>query len=161
MGRAADLVRHQRRMGGNLDILIEHLGKRPAVDAAARIAPTAVICGDVTVGPDTSVGFGAVLTAESGPIVISRQCVIMENAGLVDRFWCPGSFPTSKAVLSCFAFKICRLSNETRSIHVVECVNIDHRVAGRSNQASRDWHDSTSSTDVKIGCLCTETIAIQ
>jgi carbonic anhydrase/acetyltransferase-like protein (isoleucine patch superfamily) len=39
-----------------------------------------VICGDVTVGPGTSVGFGAVLTAESGPIVVGRECVIMENA---------------------------------------------------------------------------------
>jgi carbonic anhydrase/acetyltransferase-like protein (isoleucine patch superfamily) len=61
-------------------MLIEHLGKCPAIDVTARIAPTAVICGDVTVGPDTSVGFGAVLTAESGPIVVGRQCVIMENA---------------------------------------------------------------------------------
>jgi carbonic anhydrase/acetyltransferase-like protein (isoleucine patch superfamily) len=61
-------------------MLIEHLGKCPAIDATARIAPTAVICGDVTVGPDTSVGFGAVLTAETGPIVIGRECVIMENA---------------------------------------------------------------------------------
>jgi carbonic anhydrase/acetyltransferase-like protein (isoleucine patch superfamily) len=61
-------------------MLIEHLGRRPAIDPTARIAPTAVICGDVTVGPDTSIGFGAVLTAESGPIVVGRQCVIMENA---------------------------------------------------------------------------------
>ena len=61
-------------------MLIEHLGKRPAIDPTARIAPTAVLCGDVTVGPDTSVGFGAVLTAESGPIVVGSQCVIMENA---------------------------------------------------------------------------------
>jgi carbonic anhydrase/acetyltransferase-like protein (isoleucine patch superfamily) len=61
-------------------MLIEHLGKRPAIDPTARIAPTAVICGEVTVGPGTSVGFGAVLTAESGPVVIGRQCVIMENA---------------------------------------------------------------------------------
>jgi carbonic anhydrase/acetyltransferase-like protein (isoleucine patch superfamily) len=67
-------------MGGNFDMLIEHLGKRPVIDPAARIAPTAVICGDVTVGPSTSVGFGAVLTAESGPIVVGRECVIMENA---------------------------------------------------------------------------------
>jgi carbonic anhydrase/acetyltransferase-like protein (isoleucine patch superfamily) len=61
-------------------MLVEHLGKRPAIDPTARIAPTAVICGDVSVGPETSIGFGAVLTAESGPIVIGRQCVIMENA---------------------------------------------------------------------------------
>lgn len=61
-------------------MLIEHLGRRPAIDPTARIAPTAVICGDVRVGPDTSIGFGAVLTAESGPVVVGRQCVIMENA---------------------------------------------------------------------------------
>jgi carbonic anhydrase/acetyltransferase-like protein (isoleucine patch superfamily) len=61
-------------------MLIEHLGKRPVIDPTARIAPTAVICGDVTVGPATSVGFGAVLTAEGGPIVVGRECVIMENA---------------------------------------------------------------------------------
>jgi carbonic anhydrase/acetyltransferase-like protein (isoleucine patch superfamily) len=61
-------------------MLIEHLGKRPVIDPTARIAPTAVICGDVTVGPSTSVGFGAVLTAESGPIIVGRECVIMENA---------------------------------------------------------------------------------
>jgi carbonic anhydrase/acetyltransferase-like protein (isoleucine patch superfamily) len=64
----------------NCSMLIEHLGRRPAIDPTARIAPTAVICGDVSVGPDTSVGFGAVLTAESGPIVVGRRCVIMENA---------------------------------------------------------------------------------
>jgi carbonic anhydrase/acetyltransferase-like protein (isoleucine patch superfamily) len=61
-------------------MLIEHSGKRPVIDPTARIAPTAVICGDVTVGPSTSVGFGAVLTAESGPIIVGRECVIMENA---------------------------------------------------------------------------------
>jgi carbonic anhydrase/acetyltransferase-like protein (isoleucine patch superfamily) len=74
------LVRHQRRNGRSQDMLIEHLGKRPVIDPTARIAPTAVICGDVTVAPATSVGFGAVLTAEGGPIVVGRECVIMENA---------------------------------------------------------------------------------
>lgn len=63
-------------------MLIEHDGKRPNVHPNARIAPTAVVCGDVTVGDGTSVGFGAVLTAESGPIVVGRHCVIMENAVL-------------------------------------------------------------------------------
>jgi carbonic anhydrase/acetyltransferase-like protein (isoleucine patch superfamily) len=66
-------------MSRSLDMLIEHSGKRPVIDTIARIAPTAVICGDVTVGPGTSVGFGAVLTAESGPIIVGRECVIMEN----------------------------------------------------------------------------------
>ncbi|TCS65041.1 gamma carbonic anhydrase family protein [Varunaivibrio sulfuroxidans] len=61
-------------------MLIEHLGYSPNIDPTARIAPTAVICGDVTVGPRCSIGFGAVLTAESGPVVIGADGVIMENA---------------------------------------------------------------------------------
>jgi carbonic anhydrase/acetyltransferase-like protein (isoleucine patch superfamily) len=61
---------------------IEHLGKTPKVDPSARVAPNAVICGDVTIGTNTSIGFGAVLTAETGPIQIGKDCVIMENAVL-------------------------------------------------------------------------------
>lgn len=61
-------------------MLIEHEGKRPHLHPSARIAPTAVICGDVTVGAETSVGFGTVLTAESGPIELGASCIVMENA---------------------------------------------------------------------------------
>jgi len=61
-------------------MLIEHEGHRPRIHPSARIAPTAVICGAVTVGAETSVGFGAVLTAESGPIDLGASCVVMENA---------------------------------------------------------------------------------
>jgi carbonic anhydrase/acetyltransferase-like protein (isoleucine patch superfamily) len=62
--------------------LIEHGGVVPAVHASARIAPTAVIVGDVTVGAGTSVGYGAVLTAESGPIRIGCDCIVMDTAVL-------------------------------------------------------------------------------
>ena len=48
-------------------------------DPTARVAPTAVLCGDVTVGPNTSIGFGAVLTAESGPIAIGANCIVMDT----------------------------------------------------------------------------------
>ena len=61
-------------------MLYEHLGKRPRVDRTSRIAPTAVLCGDVTVGANCSIGFGAVLTAESGPITIGANCVVMDTA---------------------------------------------------------------------------------
>jgi carbonic anhydrase/acetyltransferase-like protein (isoleucine patch superfamily) len=63
-------------------MLIEHAGRRPRIDPSARVAPTAVICGQVTLGPGTSVGFGAVLSAESGPVTVGAHCVIMENAVL-------------------------------------------------------------------------------
>jgi carbonic anhydrase/acetyltransferase-like protein (isoleucine patch superfamily) len=61
-------------------MLYEHDGKRPRVDPSARVAPTAVLCGDVTVGANCSIGFGTVLTAESGAIAIGANCVIMDTA---------------------------------------------------------------------------------
>jgi len=63
-------------------LLIEHLGHRPDVDPSAYVAPTAVLCGDVTVGPRCRILFGAVLTAEGGPIKLGAQCIVMENAVL-------------------------------------------------------------------------------
>lgn len=63
-------------------MLIEHDGKRPNVHPTATIAANAVLCGDVTVGPRTSIGFGVVLTAETGPVGIGENCVVMEHAVL-------------------------------------------------------------------------------
>jgi len=40
-------------------VLIEHQGKRPVVAASAYVAPNAVLCGDVSVGEDTRILFGA------------------------------------------------------------------------------------------------------
>ena len=69
-------------------MLLSHDGKRPQVDPSARIAPNATLCGDVTVGANSSIGFNAVLTAESGPVVIGADCVVMDGAVIrgVKRF---------------------------------------------------------------------------
>jgi carbonic anhydrase/acetyltransferase-like protein (isoleucine patch superfamily) len=61
-------------------MLITHCGKSPCVHQSARIAPNAVICGDVTVGARCSVGFGAVLSAESGPISLGDDSIVMDTA---------------------------------------------------------------------------------
>jgi len=61
-------------------MLYRHDGKQPNIHATSRIAPNAVVCGDVTIGPNCSIGFGAVLTAESGPIAIGANCIIMDTA---------------------------------------------------------------------------------
>jgi gamma-carbonic anhydrase len=66
-------------------MLVEHRGARPEVDPSAYVAPTAVLCGDVHVGPDARVLFGAVVTAEAGRVDIGARCVIMENALLRGR----------------------------------------------------------------------------
>jgi len=61
-------------------MLLEHLGKRPTIHESAYVAPTAVMCGDVTVGENSHVLFGAVLVAEGGPVVVGHDCIIMEYA---------------------------------------------------------------------------------
>jgi carbonic anhydrase/acetyltransferase-like protein (isoleucine patch superfamily) len=66
-------------------MLIEHRGLSPRVAPSAYVAPTAVVCGDVEVGPDCRVMFGAVLVAEDAPVRIGARTVVMENAVL--RSW--------------------------------------------------------------------------
>lgn len=63
-------------------MIVCHDGKEPTIAPSARIAPNAVICGDVTIGEHCSVGFGCVVTAESGPIRIGTNCVVMDTAVL-------------------------------------------------------------------------------
>jgi carbonic anhydrase/acetyltransferase-like protein (isoleucine patch superfamily) len=66
-------------------MLIEHRGRTPQVDPSAYVAPTAVLCGAVHVGPEARILFGAVLTAEDGEIHIGTRCVVMENAMIRGR----------------------------------------------------------------------------
>ena len=61
-------------------MILEHRGRKPTVHASAYVAPTAVLCGDVRVGADARVLFGAVLTAEDGSVTIGERSVVMENA---------------------------------------------------------------------------------
>src|SRR6266702_5355412 len=66
-------------MVGRGAVFVEHRLKTPQVSESAYIAPTAVLAGDVTVGAHSRVLFGAVITAEGGPVEIGRNCVVMEN----------------------------------------------------------------------------------
>ncbi|MGV0808563.1 gamma carbonic anhydrase family protein [Mycolicibacterium setense] len=63
-------------------MLIEHQGKKPTIDPTAYVAPTAVICGDVTIGPRTHVSYGAVIEAHGTPVRIGAQCVLRENLNI-------------------------------------------------------------------------------
>lgn len=63
-------------------MLITHQDKTPVVHPTAYVAPNALICGDVTIGPHARILFGAQLVAEGGSITIGVECIIMENAVL-------------------------------------------------------------------------------
>lgn len=61
-------------------MIVEHRGLAPRIHPTAWVAPTAVISGDVEIGAETRVLYGAVLTAEGAPVRIGDRCVIMEQA---------------------------------------------------------------------------------
>lgn len=61
-------------------MLIEHEGNSPRVAESAYVAPNAVLCGDVAVGEDARILFGAVLTAEGGRVEVGARSIVMENA---------------------------------------------------------------------------------
>jgi carbonic anhydrase/acetyltransferase-like protein (isoleucine patch superfamily) len=61
-------------------MFIEYGGRSPRISATAFIAPTAVLIGDVEVGPDVSIWFGVVLRADAGSIRIGARSTVEDNA---------------------------------------------------------------------------------
>ncbi len=61
-------------------MIIEYRGKRPKIASSAFVAPNAVLIGDVEIGPESSIWFGAVLRGDNGPIRVGARTSIQDNA---------------------------------------------------------------------------------
>ncbi len=61
-------------------MILTHEGKAPRIDPSAWVAPTATVCGDVTIGKDARICHGAAVIAEGGSIVLGERCIVLENA---------------------------------------------------------------------------------
>ena len=61
-------------------MLMTLLGKTPEIGRDCFVADSAAVIGDVTVGDDSSVWFGAVIRGDSEPIRIGRRSSIQDNA---------------------------------------------------------------------------------
>jgi phenylacetic acid degradation protein len=57
-------------------------GKVPVIDASAAVHPTAVLIGDVTIGPDCWIGPNACLRGDQGSIVVTARTSIQDNCVL-------------------------------------------------------------------------------
>lgn len=57
-------------------------GFNPKIHETAYVAPNAMVVGDVTIGADARIMFGAQVIGIGNPLTISNQTVIMENAVL-------------------------------------------------------------------------------
>ena len=66
-------------------------GKRPRVAPDAFLAPTAVLVGDVTVGPEASIWFGAVLRGDDPDhgIVVGARTSVQDNCVVHVGAWGP------------------------------------------------------------------------
>jgi carbonic anhydrase/acetyltransferase-like protein (isoleucine patch superfamily) len=72
-------------------VVIPFAGKTPQIHPSAFLAPTAVLIGDVTVGPDSSVWFGAVLRGDAPEygITIGKRTSVQENCVVHVGRWGP------------------------------------------------------------------------
>ena len=61
-------------------MILTYRGKTPKVHPSAFIAPTATIIGDVEIGAEASVWFGAVIRGDNGPIRIGAGTNVQDNA---------------------------------------------------------------------------------
>lgn len=57
-------------------------GVRPQIDPTAWVAPTAVLIGNVIIGPRANIWFGAVLRGDNEAIVVGDGSNVQENAVL-------------------------------------------------------------------------------
>jgi carbonic anhydrase/acetyltransferase-like protein (isoleucine patch superfamily) len=68
-------------MGKEVKIMIiKHLDKIPEINDSTFIAPNAAICGDVKIGKNCRIMFGAAIIAEGGRIEMGDNCIVFENA---------------------------------------------------------------------------------
>lgn len=59
---------------------IEFKGKKPTINNIALEATGCSISGDVTIGEDSSVWFGAVIRADVAPVTIGKRTNVQDNA---------------------------------------------------------------------------------
>ena len=95
--------------------LIAFNGKRPAVDPSAFLAPTAVLIGDVTVGPEASVWFGAVLRGDDpdNGIVVGRGSSVQDNCVVHVGAWAPTVIGEYVTVGHGAKFESCTIGDRT------------------------------------------------
>ena len=72
-------------------IVLPFKGKQPRIHSSAFVAPTAVLIGDVTIGADASIWFGAVLRGDNPEhgIVVGSRTSIQDNCVVHVGTWGP------------------------------------------------------------------------
>lgn len=96
-------------------LVIPFDGKRPSIHPSVFLAPTAVVIGDVTIGPESSVWFGAVLRGDSPthPVIIGKRTSVQENCVIHVGHWGPTIVGDDVTVGHGAKFECCTIGDRT------------------------------------------------
>lgn len=96
-------------------MIISFNGKTPNVHPSAFVAPTAVLIGDVTVGEDASIWFGAVLRGDDpdNGIVVGPRTSVQDNCVVHVGRWGPTVIGTDCTVGHGAKFESCTIGDRT------------------------------------------------
>jgi carbonic anhydrase/acetyltransferase-like protein (isoleucine patch superfamily) len=61
-------------------MLVSRSGIAPRIDPSARVATTASIVGDVTIGPECYVDYGVVIASSGPPVILGEGVTVLANA---------------------------------------------------------------------------------
>jgi carbonic anhydrase/acetyltransferase-like protein (isoleucine patch superfamily) len=63
-------------------MLVRNRGAEPVMDSSAFVAPTVVLVGRVSVGPEARIMYGAVLDSEASKVEVGATAIVCENSVL-------------------------------------------------------------------------------
>lgn len=90
-------------------------GKRPNIHPSVFLAPTAIVIGDVTIGAESSVWFGAVLRGDSPThrVIIGKRTSVQENCVIHVGHWGPTIVGDDVTVGHGAKFECCTIGDRT------------------------------------------------
>jgi carbonic anhydrase/acetyltransferase-like protein (isoleucine patch superfamily) len=96
-------------------IILTFNGKKPEIHPSAFIAPTAVLIGDVTIGAESSVWFGAVLRGDdpSHGIIVGSRTSVQDNCVVHVGAWGPTVIGTDVTIGHGAKFESCTIGDRT------------------------------------------------
>jgi carbonic anhydrase/acetyltransferase-like protein (isoleucine patch superfamily) len=96
-------------------IIVPFDGRSPTVHPSAFVAPTAVLIGDVTVGPEASIWFGAVLRGDDPDhgIVVGARTSVQDNCVVHVGRWGPTVIGVDVTVGHGAKFESCTIGDRT------------------------------------------------
>jgi carbonic anhydrase/acetyltransferase-like protein (isoleucine patch superfamily) len=96
-------------------LVIPFRGRRPDIHPSVFLAPTAVVIGDVTIGAESSIWFGAVLRGDSPEhrVIVGKRTSVQENCVIHIGHWGPTIVGDDVTVGHGAKFECCTIGDRT------------------------------------------------